>query len=50
LPGETRTIPLSATRPGDQDTAAQIRYPVTVRGKLEWGKGQTQSIEQRFAP
>lgn len=50
LPGETRTIPLSATRPGDQDTAAQIRFPVTVRGKLEWGKGQTQSIEQRFAP
>jgi hypothetical protein len=50
LPGETRTIPLSATRPGDLDTEAQIRYPVTVRGKLEWGKGQTQSIEQRFAP
>lgn len=50
LPGETRTISLSATRPGDQDTAVQIRYPVTVRGKLEWGKGQTQSIEQRFAP
>jgi hypothetical protein len=50
LPGETRTIALSATRPGDQDTAAQIRYPVTVRGKLEWGKGQTQNIEQRFAP
>lgn len=50
LPGETRTIALTATRPGDQDTAVQVRFPVTVRGKLEWGKDQTQNIEQRFAP
>ena len=50
LPGETRTIALTATRPGDQDTAVQVRFPVTVRGKLEWGNGQTQNIEQRFAP
>ncbi len=50
LPGETRTIALTATRPGDPDTAVQVRFPVTVRGKLEWGNGQTQNIEQRFAP
>jgi hypothetical protein len=50
LPGESRTISLGATRPGDQDTAVQIKYPVTVRGKLEWGKGQGQDIDQRFAP
>lgn len=50
LPGETRGIALAATRPGDQDTAAKIRFPVTVRGKLEWGKGKTHTIEQHFAP
>lgn len=50
LPGETRGIALAATRPGDPDTAAAIRFPVTVRGKLEWGKGKTHNIEQLFAP
>lgn len=50
LPGETRGVTLSATRPGDPDSAAAIRYPVTVRGKLEWGKSQVQDIEQRFVP
>jgi hypothetical protein len=50
LPGETRSIALNATRPGDQDTEAPVKFPVTVRGKLEWGKGQTQDLDQRFAP
>jgi hypothetical protein len=50
LPGETRGVTLNATRPGDPDSAAAIRFPVTVRGKLEWGKGKTQNIEQLFAP
>ena len=50
LAGETRAIALNATRPGDPDTAVQVRFPVTISGKLEWGKDQTQSIEQRFAP
>lgn len=50
LPGETRTIPLTASKPGDSETAVAVRFPVTVRGKLEWGKGQTQTVEQRFAP
>ena len=50
LPGETRAIALTATRPGDADTVVQVKFPVTISGKLEWGKDQTQSIEQRFAP
>ena len=50
LPGETRAIALNATRPGDPDTAVQPQLPVTIKGKLEWGKGQSASLEQRFAP
>lgn len=50
LPGETRSIALSATRPGDTETLVQPKFPVTISGKLEWGKGQTKTIEQRFAP
>jgi hypothetical protein len=50
LPGETRAIPLNATRPGDTETEVVVRFPVTVRGKLEWGKGRSQSLDQRFAP
>lgn len=50
LPGETRGVALAATRAGDQDTAAKIRFPVTVRGKLEWGKDKTHTIEQHFSP
>jgi hypothetical protein len=49
LPGETRGIALTATRPGDPDTQVQVQFPVTISGKLEWGNGQTQNIEQRFA-
>ena len=50
LPGETRGIPLSASRPGDPETPVQVQFPVTVSGKLEWGRNQSQTIEQRFAP
>ena len=50
LPGETRAIPLTATRPGDPETPVQAQFPVVVTGKIEWGKGQAQTIEQRFAP
>ncbi len=48
LPGETRWVPLTATRPGDSETAVQAKYPVTISGKAEWGRGKTQAIEQRF--
>ncbi len=50
LPGETRAIALTATRQGDPESAVQAKLPVIVRGKLEWGKGQSQNIEQRFGP
>ena len=50
LAGETRSIPLVATRPGDPETTVQVQFPITVNGKIEWGKGQTQTVEQRFAP
>ena len=48
LPGETRWVPLTATRPGDSETAVQAKYPLTISGKAEWGKGKTLAIEQRF--
>ena len=50
LPGETRAVALNATRPGDPEVAVQVQFPVTITGKLEWGKGQSQAVEQRFAP
>ena len=50
LPGETRDIALSATRPGNTDAQVQIRFPVTVRGKLEWGASGSIPVDQRFAP
>ncbi|MDM0055759.1 hypothetical protein [Variovorax fucosicus] len=50
LPGETRDIALSATRPGNIDAQVQVRFPVTVRGKLEWGESGSITVDQRFAP
>jgi hypothetical protein len=50
LPGETRAVALTATRPGDQDTDVAVQFPATVRGKLEWGKSRTLNLDQRFAP
>jgi hypothetical protein len=50
LPGESRDIPLTASRPGDPDTPVTVRFPVTVRGNLESGSEQSQAMEQRFTP
>ena len=49
LPGETRAVPLNASRQGDPDAPVTLAFPVTVKGKLEWGKKQSQHFEQRFA-
>jgi hypothetical protein len=46
LPGETRAIPLAATR--ERDTPAKVAFPVTIRGNLEWSD-QKVPFEQRFA-
>jgi P pilus assembly chaperone PapD len=49
LPGETRAVPLNASRQGDPDAPVTLAFPVTVKGKLEWGKKQSLDFEQRFA-
>ncbi len=50
LPGESRDIPLTASRPGNPDMPVTARFPLTVRGNLESGNDQSQAMEQRFAP
>jgi len=50
LPGETRDIALSATKQGNQDATVQVNFPVTVRGKLEWGESGSTEVDQRFGP
>lgn len=50
LPGETRAIPLLPSRPGDPEGQVVLRYPVSVKGRLEWGRNQSQDIDLRFAP
>ncbi|MCY7319229.1 MAG: hypothetical protein LH617_10980 [Ramlibacter sp.] len=49
LPGETRTIALKLTKRGDPNTAVQAVFPITVKGKLEWGKGGSTELDQRFS-
>jgi hypothetical protein len=48
LPGETRTVVLNPVAP-DGKKAAAIRYPLLVKGTLEWGRNRL-PLEQRFAP
>lgn len=48
MPGETRDIALTATRPGDAETAVEVRFPVTVTGSLEWGKSGSFKVNERF--
>lgn len=45
LPGETRSLGLTVRQEGDD--AVKIVFPVTIRGKLEWGK-QSTPFERRF--
>lgn len=48
LPGETRAIPLAVHRERDDGPIA-ISYPITIRGKLEWGDNNTTPFERSFA-
>ncbi|MEJ8854884.1 hypothetical protein WKW79_09915 [Variovorax robiniae] len=50
LPGETRDIALTATRAGNADAQVQVRFPVTVRGTLEWGESGSMPVDERFGP
>ena len=48
MAGETRDIALVANKPGDTETAVAVRFPITITGKLEWGKNGSLPIQQRF--
>lgn len=50
MPGETREIALLANKPGDTETSVAVRFPITIKGKLEWGRSGSMAIDQRFAP
>ena len=47
LPGETRALPLTLRRERDEGAVA-IAWPITIRGKLEWGDNKTTPFEQSF--
>jgi len=47
LPGETRAISLVPYK--ERDEPVKIAFPITVRGKLEWGDGKSMPFEQKFA-
>lgn len=49
LPGETRTVALKLTKRGDPNAAVQAVFPITVKGKLEWGKGGSTELDLRFS-
>lgn len=47
LPGERRGIAVILTPKGEPQNEARPEFPVTLKGKLEWGKGRTTAIEYR---
>ncbi len=47
LPGETRAISLVPYK--DHEEPVKIDYPITIRGKLEWGDAKSMPFEQKFA-
>jgi hypothetical protein len=49
MPGETRSIALTTSRPGAPNTVVQPVFPLTVKGKLEWGKGRSTELDRRFS-
>ena len=46
LPGETRAISLVLYK--ERDEPVKVTYPVTIRGKLEWGDSKSTPFEQTF--
>lgn len=46
LAGETRPVALALT---SRDAAARPVLPLTLRGKLEWGRGRSTPLDQRIA-
>jgi hypothetical protein len=49
LPGETRAVALNLNVPADAGAAARPEFPLTVQGKLEWGKGRSTEVNLRIA-
>lgn len=47
LPGESRSISLVPY--GDKDEVIKVAYPITIKGKLEWGGNQSTPFEQTFS-
>jgi len=47
LPGETRAISLVVYK--EREEPVKIAYPITIRGKLEWGDNKSAPFEQSFA-
>jgi hypothetical protein len=47
LVGETRPISLVAY--GDKDEVVKIAFPITIKGKLEWGGNKSTPFEQTFS-
>jgi hypothetical protein len=47
LVGETRDISLVPY--GDKDEVVKIAFPITIKGKLEWGENQSTAFEQTFS-
>ena len=37
------------SRPGEPDVVYTPRMPVTVKGKIEWGKGESQAVDLTLA-
>lgn len=48
LPGETRAVALNAVVE-DGKPAPELRFPLVIKGKLEWGRNSVQ-LDTRFAP
>jgi fimbrial chaperone protein len=47
LVGETRAISLVPY--GDKDEVVKVAFPVTIKGKLEWGDNQSTPFDQTFS-
>jgi P pilus assembly chaperone PapD len=49
LPGQTRNIAFTFTRPNDPNTAVTPKFPVQVKGKIEAGEGNSIEFNRTFA-
>jgi len=49
LVGESRDISLVPYSGDNKDEAVKVAYPITIRGKLEWGDRQSTPFEQTFS-